>query len=103
MLNAAGMGETSAPRKCGRTPLTLGPGYMTETSYHKRTERFDGETSNRISDLICPSCGSKYLHRSRRHNVLERTLLSILRAKPYRCDDCDKRFYSRKSLAAVQN
>lgn len=57
----------------------------------------------RISDLICPSCGSKYLHLSRRHNVLERTLLSILRARPYRCDDCDKRFYSRKRLTAVQN
>src|ERR1700740_1849561 len=87
------VGEMSAQRNLDTLPHTLAPDYMAETNCKQRTESFHAQTSNRISDLICPCCGSNCLHRSRRHNMLERALLNILGAKPYRCDDCDKRFY----------
>jgi len=43
----------------------------------------------------CPSCESTYLRRSRRRNLLERVGLRLFSIRPYRCLDCDRRFYRR--------
>jgi C4-type Zn-finger protein len=43
--------------------------------------------------MRCPRCSSKDVRRSRRRNLLER-IASVL-IKPYRCDNCDYRFFSR--------
>ena len=41
----------------------------------------------------CHSCGSKRVSRSRRRGVVERVLLRLLLIRPYRCNNCDFRFY----------
>jgi predicted RNA-binding Zn-ribbon protein involved in translation (DUF1610 family) len=43
----------------------------------------------------CPDCGSAELRRSRRHGMMERVILPFLGWSPYRCDECDTRFYRR--------
>jgi hypothetical protein len=40
----------------------------------------------------CPVCRSAIVRRSRRRNLRDR-LMSILSRLPYRCEDCDLRFY----------
>jgi ribosomal protein L37AE/L43A len=44
------------------------------------------------SRLVCPSCGSKKVHRSKRKGFLERVVLGVAAIRPYRCENCDKRF-----------
>lgn len=46
------------------------------------------------AERACPACGGRNVHRSRRHGLLERTLLRLLRLRPYRCPDCNYRFYA---------
>jgi transposase-like protein len=41
--------------------------------------------------LKCPHCNSRYVHRSRLR-VYDLVLL-LLFLRPYRCEDCDRRFY----------
>jgi predicted RNA-binding Zn-ribbon protein involved in translation (DUF1610 family) len=48
-------------------------------------------TIRRSSD--CPNCGSAKVYRSRRKNLLERTLLRALFLHPYRCSECDDRHF----------
>lgn len=43
----------------------------------------------------CPFCESKHLRRSRRRNLLERVVLRLVSVRPYRCLDCNRRFYDR--------
>jgi len=40
----------------------------------------------------CPQCESRKVHRSRRHGLLERIASAVL-ISPYRCDNCDHRFF----------
>src|ERR1700676_4582688 len=47
----------------------------------------------------CPRCHSLQIHRSRRYGNLESGLLSILLLQPFRCDNCNHRFF-RWSFAA---
>ena len=42
---------------------------------------------------ICPSCGSRKVHRSRRKGPHEWVLHSLLFQSPYRCEACDERFF----------
>ncbi len=42
---------------------------------------------------ICPKCGSAATQRSQRHGILERITLGLLPVRPFRCMDCNKRFY----------
>jgi hypothetical protein len=43
----------------------------------------------------CPNCAGSDLRRSHRRNVLERYILRMIGLHPYRCTDCDERFYAR--------
>jgi hypothetical protein len=49
----------------------------------------------RVKDL-CPRCGSKYVHRSHRQGVIDLVFRAVL-LRPFRCEDCDGRFYRRAS------
>ena len=46
--------------------------------------------------MTCPSCASELLHRSRARGICERILLRALGKYPYRCDECDERFYAQR-------
>jgi predicted RNA-binding Zn-ribbon protein involved in translation (DUF1610 family) len=41
----------------------------------------------------CPHCGSSEIFRSHRRNAVERYLLRAIHVRPFRCADCDARFY----------
>jgi hypothetical protein len=42
----------------------------------------------------CPECASLLARRSKRRGFLEKTLMVLLPFRPYRCHDCQCRFYS---------
>jgi transposase-like protein len=42
--------------------------------------------------ISCPDCQSGRIHRSRTRGIVE-SLLVFLRIQPYRCDECDYRFF----------
>jgi hypothetical protein len=41
----------------------------------------------------CPHCKSKYIHRSKRRGIFELSVLTLVPIRPFRCEDCDRRFY----------
>jgi hypothetical protein len=45
--------------------------------------------------MICPKCNENRAHRS--HRTLRDWAVSWLALKPYRCRNCDHRFYAYKS------
>ena len=47
--------------------------------------------------VSCPHCQSKAIRRSMRKGMLESTILRLIPVRPFRCKDCDHRFYSRTS------
>lgn len=51
----------------------------------------------KTSKRACPSCGCTDVHRSHRRGLIDRGLNRLLRISPYRCEDCDKRFYGREA------
>jgi DNA-directed RNA polymerase subunit RPC12/RpoP len=55
------------------------------------------QTLQNATELTCPECASKKLHRSRRRGFWERIILYQLGYRPYRCEDCDKRFRSKSN------
>ena len=44
----------------------------------------------------CPRCDGKNVHRSSRRGIREHAI-SVFSLYPYRCHDCDKRFYVRRA------
>jgi DNA-directed RNA polymerase subunit RPC12/RpoP len=42
----------------------------------------------------CPNCGSIENSRSHRTGLLEKYILGVLGVRPYRCMNCDVRFYA---------
>jgi hypothetical protein len=42
---------------------------------------------------LCPHCGGTATHRSRRRGLQEWALHHVLFKSPYRCQDCDERFF----------
>jgi DNA-directed RNA polymerase subunit RPC12/RpoP len=48
----------------------------------------------------CPHCGSLETSRSHRHSRVERYLLGIIGVLPYRCQNCDTRFYAFSRFGA---
>jgi hypothetical protein len=48
---------------------------------------------------FCPRCHSKVIRRSKRRGLFELSLLSVIPVRPFRCDDCDCRFYALASAA----
>jgi ribosomal protein L37AE/L43A len=52
--------------------------------------------------VSCPSCHSKAVRRSERRGIFESTVLSLIPWRPFRCKDCDYRFYGLTSpLASI--
>jgi hypothetical protein len=49
--------------------------------------------SFRRLNRACPRCECKSIRRSHRVGFVERYLLPMSLIRPYRCLDCDKRFY----------
>src|ERR1700690_4333466 len=47
----------------------------------------------------CPICRSKDVRRSKRRGMLESTILNLIPLRPFRCMDCDYRFYGLASSA----
>jgi ribosomal protein L37AE/L43A len=47
--------------------------------------------------VLCPHCQSKAIRRSKRRGVFESSILSLLPVRPFRCKDCDHRFYGLSS------
>lgn len=45
----------------------------------------------------CPACLSKDIRFSHRRNTIER-LLSVLRCRPFRCNNCQQRFWAYREL-----
>jgi predicted Zn-ribbon and HTH transcriptional regulator len=43
--------------------------------------------------IRCPDCHSGHIHRSRTKGVLESVLLATVCLRPFRCEDCDLRFF----------
>ena len=46
-----------------------------------------------VKQRLCPNCHSAATQRSHRQGPLEIILLSLLPIRPFRCRDCDRRFY----------
>jgi hypothetical protein len=46
-----------------------------------------------LNKKACPHCRSLETSRSHRHGSVERYLLRAIGVLPYRCLDCDARFY----------
>ena len=44
----------------------------------------------------CPYCGGSEVFRSHRRGPTERYLLRAIGVRPFRCVNCDARFYGRK-------
>ena len=51
----------------------------------------------------CPTCGSKNIHRSRRQGFYERLVLRIRSQRPYRCMECNGRYYGAEGLPRAQS
>jgi predicted RNA-binding Zn-ribbon protein involved in translation (DUF1610 family) len=45
------------------------------------------------SNRSCPHCGSSEVFRSHRRNAVEKYLLRAIGVRPFRCVNCDARFY----------
>jgi hypothetical protein len=52
----------------------------------------------------CPNCQSGAIRRSKRRGLVERVFLRVAMVWPYRCEDCDARFWSfrRRQPAALR-
>jgi YgiT-type zinc finger domain-containing protein len=42
----------------------------------------------------CPNCRGSKVHKSRRKNTFEKTALKMLFVNPYRCEECDERYFN---------
>jgi hypothetical protein len=47
-----------------------------------------------LNNRSCPRCRSLETSRSHRHGRVERYLLRVIGVLPFRCLDCDARFYA---------
>ena len=61
-------------------------------------EKVDAEKVGKLrrkSKQRCPRCGMRdYVYRSRTRTRWERIMRTALRIRPYRCSDCNLRFYA---------
>jgi hypothetical protein len=47
--------------------------------------------------VSCPHCHSKAIRRSKRRGMFESSVLSLMAVRPFRCKECDHRFYGLTS------
>ena len=55
-----------------------------------------------VTDRRCPSCGCGEVRRSAKKNLFEVALLPFLLARPFRCKNCNYRFYGSVFRKRVQ-
>lgn len=55
----------------------------------------------RLTIRACPRCQCKCIRRSHRVGLVERYLLRMSFVRPYRCLDCDRRFYLYDGVGRV--
>lgn len=58
-------------------------------------------TLRRVMNRACPRCEGKSIRRSHRVGFMERFVLRASFVRPYRCLDCDKRFYLYDGVVPV--
>jgi predicted RNA-binding Zn-ribbon protein involved in translation (DUF1610 family) len=56
----------------------------------------------KLARPLCPHCGSSYVARSRKKNLLD-FVLSVFHIRPYRCLSCDHRHYRHRPLDTRTN
>lgn len=49
---------------------------------------------NAPTKRLCPYCSSVEINRSHRRGAIERYFFRAIGMRPYRCSDCDARFYA---------
>ena len=49
---------------------------------------------------ICPRCQGESVHRSHRRGMVERVVCALLLISPFRCEDCDYRYFRFRPLRA---
>ncbi len=54
------------------------------------------ENAARKNSFCCPRCGCIRVYRSQRRDFQEKLKCLLQRVLPYRCRDCDLRFFARK-------
>lgn len=47
--------------------------------------------------VSCPHCQSRVMRRSKRRGMFELSILSLVPVRPFRCMECDHRFYGLTS------
>jgi hypothetical protein len=55
---------------------------------------YDGTEMDRPLKRSCPHCSSVEVFRSHRRGFIEKYVLHPFRMRPYRCVECDTRFYA---------
>jgi hypothetical protein len=43
--------------------------------------------------ICCSNCDSTRIHLSRRKGFLEKVILAMIFVRPFRCEECDDRFF----------
>jgi hypothetical protein len=43
--------------------------------------------------ITCPNCRSSLTHRSKTKGILESVFLAMIFRRPFRCEECDSRFF----------
>jgi ribosomal protein L37AE/L43A len=49
-----------------------------------------------LTSRVCPSCHSLHIRRAHKKGLLEKILAGLTGIHPYRCEECDARFLSRR-------
>jgi hypothetical protein len=55
------------------------------------------QLTNKKTDGLCPECHSNEVTRSRRRGLVEQIILPALQVRPYRCMECNHRFFLKDS------
>jgi hypothetical protein len=86
MFDIAHLSANKEPRisvyKIGQTP---GPLRWNIDDSHGASRRF--------LIMICSQCRSVRVHQSRREGMIEKRLLALFFVRPFRCEECDHRFF----------
>ncbi len=84
----------------GRAANTGSPRPNLSSNIQATAKSLDSEYGERgwiksnVKPHFCPRCKSRATVRSKRRGIFELTLLGLLPVRPFRCRDCDCRFYS---------
>jgi hypothetical protein len=74
----------------GRSSTSRGLSPRTDDRVHRQHVWMDA----RLKQRHCPKCRSTEAHRSRRRGRFESHLMAFLPLRPFRCRNCDCRFYA---------